>query len=185
MQVYERLAKTKTIAPDDLLMRLGRAAKASGDLEKAANAFARVYYEFPLSDLSSLASDELDHLPNVQPISPGTQRYTLELGRAERLFGSKHYAQARAAFDGLRKVAASEDRELAALRVAECDYFLKRPRPARDAVRPVHRARRAPGRGAVLLRGLDARAGQRGRVLQDGPAARRRLSRPAPGPKRR
>src|SRR5262249_19246468 len=96
--IYYRLSKTKTTTADDVLMRLGRAARASGDNDKAANAFARVYYEFPLSDLSPLAGSEIEALPNVQPIAPGSGRYKFELGRAERLFGSKRYAQARTAF---------------------------------------------------------------------------------------
>ncbi|MGE5244259.1 MAG: transglycosylase SLT domain-containing protein [Betaproteobacteria bacterium] len=134
--IYGRLARTKTIHPDDVLMRLARAAKAAGDLDKAANAFARVYYEFPLSDLSSVASDELDQMPNLQPIEPGTERYRLELGRAERLFGSRKYAEAREGFERLRPVATGDDRELVELRLGECDYFLRRPRSARDTVRP-------------------------------------------------
>src|SRR5207342_2295676 len=67
---------------------------------------------------------------------PGTNRYKLELGRAERLFGARRYTQARVAFDGLRQAAEGDDRELVQLRLAECDYFQKRVRAARDAVRP-------------------------------------------------
>jgi len=143
--IYDRLSAAKTTAPDDVLMRLGRTAKASGDAEKASRAFARVYYEFPLSDLSSLASAELDALPNVQPIAPGNNRYTLEVRRAERLFASKRYAQARTGFEGVRGAARGDDRELVNLRIAECDYFLKRPRNARDEMRPFvdHASRRA------------------------------------------
>jgi len=51
VQVYERLAAMKTTTPDDVLMRLGRAAKSAGDVEKAMNAFSRVYFEYPFSDL--------------------------------------------------------------------------------------------------------------------------------------
>jgi len=145
IEIYERLARTKTTAPDDVLMRLGRAARASGDSDKAATAFARVYYEFPFSDLSALAGSELETLPNVQPIAPGSGRYKFELGRAERLFGGKRYAQARTAFEGLKNAAEGDDRELVALRLAECDYFLKRPRNARDGVKPYveHASRQA------------------------------------------
>ena len=144
-EIYERLSKTKTTAPDDVLMRLGRAARAARDTSRAANAFARVYYEFPLSDLSPLAGAELETLPNVQPIAPDTGRYKLELGRAERLFGSKRYAQARTAFEGLKNAAQGDDRELVNLRLAECDYYLKRPRNARDGTRPYieHASRQA------------------------------------------
>src|SRR5712692_3458061 len=145
IEIYERLSKTKTTAPDDVLMRLAKAARAANDAEKASTAFARVYYEFPLSDLSPLASAELESLPNVQPIAPGNARYRLELGRAERLFGSKRHAQARTAFEGLHNAAQGDDRELVNLRLAECDYFLKRPRNARDEARPYieHASRQA------------------------------------------
>ena len=135
LAIYERLSAVKTTAPDDVLVRVGRAAKATGDLEKAQTAFARVYYEFPFSDLSSVAGTEIDWFYNSQPIAAGSVRYKLELGRAERLFGGKRYAQARTAFEGLRSAAQGDDRELVNLRLAESDYFLKRPRNARDALR--------------------------------------------------
>jgi soluble lytic murein transglycosylase len=118
-----------------VLLRVGRAAKATGDLEKSKAAFARVYYEFPFSDLSSVAGAEIDWFYLGQPIAAGSNRYKLELGRAERLFGGKRYAQARTAFEGLRSAAQGDDRELVNLRLAESDYFLKRPRNARDGLR--------------------------------------------------
>ena len=136
VEIYDRLSKTKTTAPDNVLMRLGRAARAAGDLEKAEAAFSRAYFEFPFSDLSALAQSELEGLPNVPPLTAGSPRYALELGRAERLFGGKRYAQARTAFETLRGAAQGDDRELVSLRLGECDYFLKRTRNARDEVRP-------------------------------------------------
>jgi soluble lytic murein transglycosylase len=135
MQVYDRLAQTKTSAPEEVLIRLGRAARAAGNPEKATAAFARLVYEFPFSDLAPLASTELETLP-IGPIATGTNRFKLELGRGERLFGAKRYAQARAVFEGLRHAARDDDREIVQLRLAECDYFLKRPRNARDGVKP-------------------------------------------------
>jgi soluble lytic murein transglycosylase len=135
MEIYDRLAKMKTTVPDEILMRLARAAKAAGSTEKATEAFSRIVYEFPFSDLAPIASTELESLP-IGPIAPGTNRYKLELGRAERLFGAKRYAQARSAFEGLRGAAQGDDRELVQLRLAETDYFLKRPRNARDGVKP-------------------------------------------------
>jgi len=117
----------------------------------------RVYSEFPLSDLSALASSELENLPNVQPIAPGTPRYELELSRAERLFGVKRYVEARAAFERLRSTAQGDDRDLVQLRLAECDYFLKRARNARDGVRPYldHASRQAE---ALFFYAVSARA---------------------------
>jgi soluble lytic murein transglycosylase len=135
LEIYERLALTKTTAPDDVLMRMGRAAKANRSPEKAAAAYLRVLYDFPFSDSAAIATTELEHLP-VEPLTPGSQRYKLELGRGERLFGAKRYALARGVFEPLRRMARGDDRELIDLRLAECDYFLKRPRIARDGVRP-------------------------------------------------
>ena len=135
MQVYETLSKTRTTAPDEVLMRFGRAAKAAGHADKAAEAYSRLVYEFPFSDLAPLAGGELESLP-VAPIAPGSTRFKLELGRAERLFGAKRYAQARPVFDALRASARDDDREVVQLRIAECDYFLKKARNAREALKP-------------------------------------------------
>jgi soluble lytic murein transglycosylase len=135
MAIYERLSKTKTTTPDEVLMRFGRLARAAGNPEKATEAFSRILYEFPFSDLAPIASNELESLP-IGPIAPGTNRYKLEIGRAERLFGARRYAPARIAFEGLRQAAQGDDRELVQLRLAECDYFQKRARAAREGVRP-------------------------------------------------
>jgi soluble lytic murein transglycosylase len=135
MQVYERLSKAKSTAPDDVLMRFGRAARAANHLDKATEAYSRLVYEFPFSDLAPLAGGELETLP-IAPIAPGSNRFKLELGRGERLFGAKRYAQARPVFEGLRQAAHDDDREIVLLRIAECDYFLKHARAARDAVKP-------------------------------------------------
>ena len=135
LAIYERLAKTKTTAPDDVLMRLGRAAKATGATEKAIEAFSRVLYEFPFGDLAPIAESELQALP-IPPLVSGSNRYKLELGRGERLFGARRYAPARVVFDNLRTAAQGDDRELVQLRVAECDYFQKKARQAREGVRP-------------------------------------------------
>jgi soluble lytic murein transglycosylase len=136
VEIYERLAASKSTAPEDVLMRLGGAAKSAGDNRKAGEAFGRVLYDFPLSASASLAQTEYAGLPNVQPLTVGSQRYKLELGRAERLFGARRYSEARKAFETLRPIAAGDDRELVDLRLAESDYYQKRLRPARDALKP-------------------------------------------------
>jgi soluble lytic murein transglycosylase len=132
LAVYERLAKAKTIATEEVLMRLARAAKLAGNSEKALQTYARVYYEYPLSDQALSAGAELAN--GSQPGAPS--RFKLGLQRAERLFVAKRYAQARSEFDALRPQAQGDDRELVDLRVAECDYFLKRARNAKTALRP-------------------------------------------------
>jgi peptidoglycan lytic transglycosylase len=135
LDVYERLSRTRTTAPDDVLMRMGRAAKAAGSPEKASEAYARVVYEFPFSESAAAATGELETL-SVEPPTFGSTRYKLDLGRAERFFGAKRYAQARPLFEALRRQASGDDKELVDLRLAECDYFLKRARAARDGVKP-------------------------------------------------
>jgi soluble lytic murein transglycosylase len=163
LRIYERLSQTKTTAPEDVLMRLARAAKAAGELQKAGEAFARVYYEFPLNDLAEAAGLEFQSLPNVQAIAPGTQRFKLELGRAERLFGARQYSDARAAFEKVRGAAEGDDRELVQLRIAESDYFLKKYRPAADSLRPFSEKASRQGEAlyfyALTLKALNDRAG--------------------------
>jgi soluble lytic murein transglycosylase len=134
--IYERLLKGKPSSLEDTVLRLGRAAKAAGDLAKASEAFTRVYYEFALSAAAIAAGTELALLPNRPEMEPGSQRFKLELGRAERMFGARQYSAARTAFDTIRATAKGDDRELVDLRMAECDYFLKRTRIARDGLRP-------------------------------------------------
>ena len=149
LAIYERLSQTKTTAPDDVLMRMARAAEAAGDREKALRTYSLVYYEFPFSDLSPAASLALDRFPNRPPLAPGTNRFKLELGRAQQLFGGRRYTQAREAFADLKGVAAGDDLELVNLRIAESDYFLKRLRPARDGVQPY--IEKASRRGEALF----------------------------------
>ncbi len=126
VEIYERLAALRTTAPEEVLMRLGGAAKSAGDNRKAAEAFGRVLYDFPLSSVAPLAQTEYAALPNVQPLTVGSQRYKLELGRAERLFGARRYPEARKVFETIRPIAAGDDREVVDLRLAECDYYQKR-----------------------------------------------------------
>ncbi len=135
LEVYERLSKMPTTAPDDVWMRVGRMAKAIGESDRAIDAFSHVLYEFPFSDRAAEASTELESLP-APPVIAGSTRYKLELGRGERLFGAKRYTAARPIFEALRRVASGDDRELVDLRIAECDYFLKRTRAAQDALKP-------------------------------------------------
>jgi soluble lytic murein transglycosylase len=142
-EIYDTLSKLFPAELDEVLMRLGHASKAGGDTAKAAEAYARVYYDFPTSERSALAGAEYDLLPGVQRLGPRTERFKLELRRAERLFDARRYTDARAAFQRLATFAEGDDRELVNLRLGECDYFLKRWRNARDEVRPfVERAAR-------------------------------------------
>jgi soluble lytic murein transglycosylase len=119
--------------PDEVYMRLGLAAHLAHDRNKAADAFGHVYYEFSLSDRAADAGQQLKLL-ELQAAPSGSERYKLELGRAERLFAVKLYVPARAAYEALKATATDEDRPLIQLRLAECDYRQKRPRLGKDAL---------------------------------------------------
>ena len=132
LAVYDRIADQKAAVNEDLLSRLGRAALAAGDRTKAAQAFRRVYYEFPLSDAATAASAQLDAL--LDKSAP--KDYKADLARAQALFGARRFDDARKAFVALQPTADGDDRELVGLRIAECDFNLRRYAAARDGVQP-------------------------------------------------
>ena len=151
--LYEKLSTHKSVAPEDVLSRLARASLAAGDRKRAAEAFQRVYYEFPLTDAASNARDALGSLQDF--VVRNTQR---DLGRALILFGAKRYSEARSALQDLQRQVTGDDREVVDLRIAESDYFLKRYAAARDGVQPYldQASRKAEARFFHLsaLRGL-------------------------------
>jgi soluble lytic murein transglycosylase len=128
------VADEKLLAPEEVTLRLGIAAEAAADRGKALEAYRRVYYEYPLSRQSVDAQSGIERLQTPALVPPDL--FKLELARAERLFAARRWAQARAGFAPLGRVAMNDDRELIALRLAECDYYLDRHRAARDALRP-------------------------------------------------
>jgi len=151
--LYGKLSAHKSVAPEDVLTRLAKASLAAGDRKRAAEAFERVYYEFPLSEAASSARDALGSMRDV--LASNTAR---DLGRALILFGAKRYGEARGAFQDLQPQVTGDDREVVDLRIAECDYFLKRYAAARDGVQPYldQASRKAEARFFHLsaLRGL-------------------------------
>jgi soluble lytic murein transglycosylase len=134
IDVLEPLAKGKTSAPDVMLARLGRLAQAAGDRPKAVTAFTSLYYEHPLSELASDAGEVLDD-GDLPPWSTSSERFRLEIGRAERLFGAKRYAAARDGFAQVQPYASGREQELVLLRIAECDLHLKKSIAARATLK--------------------------------------------------
>jgi soluble lytic murein transglycosylase len=129
---YEALAANKSIAPEDILSRLARAALAAGNRSRAAEAYVKIYYEFPLSDAAAAAEAAMASLQDLIV----RKDYKADLGRALILFGAKRYADARTLLLDIQKQASGDDREIIDLRIAESEYFLKRYAYARDGVRP-------------------------------------------------
>ncbi|MEQ1759551.1 MAG: transglycosylase SLT domain-containing protein [Vicinamibacterales bacterium] len=133
--VLESISPSRALDPEVVLSRLGAAAEAAGDREKAIRAYRRVYFEYPLSAEAEAAGAMLVRLQGSRV--PSAEFVPLELERAEALFAARRWADARDAFELLRRlVSRQEDRDLAGLRVAECDYYLNRHRQAREALAP-------------------------------------------------
>jgi soluble lytic murein transglycosylase len=151
LSVLDRLMRQKTTALEDVLMRTARAAELAGDVDRAVATYRRLYFEFPLTAEGELAAQELSRLEPAGSTQPG--RFQLELGRAERLFNARRYQAARGAFETLNRSAAREDKELIALRIAECDYYLRRYAASREALRPylMRSAREAEARFFHLM----------------------------------
>ena len=134
VDILEHLTTEKLSAPEEAWLQLGHAAERADDRETALKAYRRVYYEYALTAQAADAQAGIERLqtPDLIP----SDRFKLELARGEKLFAAKRWAQARAAFEPLSRVAQGDDAALAAVRIAECDYYLDRPRAARDELRP-------------------------------------------------
>ncbi len=133
--VLESIVPSRSADPEVVLARLGAAAEQAGDTQKAIRAYRRVYFEFPLSAESDTAGSALARLQGGRATS--AEFTPLELERAEALFAARRWADARDAFESLRRQASRpEDQELAGLRMAECDVHLNRGRQARAALEP-------------------------------------------------
>jgi soluble lytic murein transglycosylase len=125
------LAAVNPAAPEQVHLRIGQAAREVGELPQAYSAFAKVYYEYPLTAEANAAADAMTRLSR----SVAPEKASLDLSRAHRLFGARRSADARKAYEPLRSSTEGDERQLIELRLAECDLYLKRFAPARDALR--------------------------------------------------
>jgi peptidoglycan lytic transglycosylase len=136
VRALQTLAANQPADPQRVQLRLGRAAVKVDDARLAAAAFNRVYYEYPLTVEASEAREELDQLAAPSPPTPPTaERTQLDLARAERLYNAGRHADARKSFDALRGFVGGDERQMVDLRLAQCDFHLKRYPAAYDALR--------------------------------------------------
>jgi len=133
--VLEKASIYTLVAPEEVLLRLGTAMAAAGEPERAVATYRRVYDEFPMSDQASAAEEAIEGLKR-QPGIPASRVPGL-LARAERLFTARQWTAARAGFAPLLPLVTGDDRELVALRLAECDNYLNRRTAARNALAPL------------------------------------------------
>jgi soluble lytic murein transglycosylase len=136
VKIYQRILEDGPVDAPAIWLSLATAALADGDRKRAAEAFLHLYYEFPLSEHAAQAEGPLQTLAEVQQIDAGNTRYKLELGRGERLFGSRRYPEARTSFLRVKPYASGDEAELVALRLAEVEYFQGRHGSAREALQP-------------------------------------------------
>ncbi|MFO7694178.1 MAG: transglycosylase SLT domain-containing protein [Vicinamibacterales bacterium] len=150
--LYDEALALNAAAPDDVLLRLARAAASAGDRARALDAYQTIYFDWPTSEAAAAAEGEMP-LASLGPVAPGTARFARELARAERLFAGRRYAPAREAFERLAAVASGDEAELVQLRMAESDYFLRRFSRVREDLTPFldRAARRAEARFFYLM----------------------------------
>jgi soluble lytic murein transglycosylase len=130
--LLEELVEQRLFAPEAAWLLLGQAAERAGDVDRALEAYRRVYYDFATSTQAAEAQTGILELQTADRIPP--DRYARELERAQRLFDAGRWAQARAGFEPLAKVAQGDDARLIALRLAQCDSNLNRRTQARTAL---------------------------------------------------
>jgi soluble lytic murein transglycosylase len=136
VRTLQTLAESQPADPQRVQLRLGRAALKVDDRRVATAALNRVYYEYPLTVEAAEAREELDKIAAPNPPAPPTpERVKLDLARAERLYSAGRYTDARKAYEQLRPIVGGDERQMADLRLAQCDYHLKRYPAAHDALR--------------------------------------------------
>jgi peptidoglycan lytic transglycosylase len=125
---WQALTGLRSASLSQAFLRLGKAAEHVHDVEVARGAYARVHYDWPLSDEAPEAEAGLARVGG--PSGPDADR--LELARAQTLLTGRRYTDARKAFQSLRTRVGDDERPAIDLRLAECDYYLRKYATARD-----------------------------------------------------
>lgn len=133
--ILDQAIRDRRTARDEMLLLLGMALETAGERDRAIETYERLYYEFPLS---AKAADAQAALIRIRPTQPAVTpaRVSRELARAEQLFTARRWSDARAGFAIVASAATGADRDLAGLRMAECDHYLKQNRAAIAALKP-------------------------------------------------
>jgi soluble lytic murein transglycosylase len=133
--ILRALVSERLSAPEDALLKLAVVEEGLGHREHAIEAYRRIYYDSPLSTQANDAQSGIERLQSSSTVPP--ELVDRALRRAQRLFDARRWAQARAGFEGIAKAVAARDKDLVALRLAECDFQLDRHRAARDGLKPL------------------------------------------------
>ncbi len=98
---------------------------------RSVEALQRAYYDYPTAAESDQAGSELDR----QDVEIHEALVPKELARAETLFQSRRWSNARASYEKVRSLVPDGDRSRVAMRLAATNVALGRYREGRDALR--------------------------------------------------
>ena len=132
--ILRRLVADDLSAPEEALLALAQVEETLDHREHALEMYRRIYYDSPLSQQAVDAQDGIERLQSSSVVS--SDLVARALRRAQRLFDARRWAQARAGFEAIAKAVDGDNRDLVALRMAECDFYLDRNRAARDGLKP-------------------------------------------------
>jgi soluble lytic murein transglycosylase len=107
-------------------LALGECDQAAGDLRGAAEAYQRVYYQYPAGDAASRAAVALLTLKDALADQFPQPAPRLLLRRADRLMDLRDLSHARSEFQALLDRPQSPERDQARVRIGAVDYFAGR-----------------------------------------------------------
>jgi soluble lytic murein transglycosylase len=134
VRALQTLVSRRPLDPAPVYLRLGNVAHAAGDRTLATHSWRTVYENYPLSDQ---ADDAASMLNKTAPgsLTPTIDSLSADVARAEQLYDARRFTDARKAFLAISAVATDDDRDRAALRVAECDEQLRHSTEALNALK--------------------------------------------------
>jgi soluble lytic murein transglycosylase len=122
-------------SPEEAWLALALVEEGLNHRDHALELYRRIYYDSPLTAQAVDAQSGIERLQSTSAIS--ADLLVRAQRRAQRLFDARRWAQARAGFDAIARSVEGDTKDLVALRIAECDYYLDRHRVARDAIKPL------------------------------------------------
>jgi soluble lytic murein transglycosylase len=132
VSALREIADERILNPEAVLLQLAIASERAGDLALALQTHRKIYYELPLSVQATDAQAAIARLEGVN--RDASESLALEKARAEALFNARRWAQAKASYEALARMASGDTDAVVAIRIAACDYHLNRFRAAREAL---------------------------------------------------
>ena len=122
-------------SPEEVWLALAQVEESLSHREHGLDLYRRIYYDSPLSAQAIDAQSGIERLQGSSAISGDLVGRAQR--RAQRLFDARRWAQARAGFEAIARSVDGDTKDLVALRIAECDFYLDRYRAARDGLKPL------------------------------------------------